>query len=157
MVEDCLAYQDGAPIPRTRGKQILNQMKGWRKTQVGMALNQKVRLREKYTQENLSSLFSKEFGNVPAADEVNDFLETMQPLIDKIDDTVLDAADIYDDFVAQFDAIPDSGSEYFTEAEQNTFLQAVEFMNGDQAELEKYAKHVEETQKLPPEELKLAA
>ncbi len=157
VVEDCLAYQDGAPIPRTRGKQILNQMKGWRKTQVGMALNQKVRLMQKYTQENLSSLFSKEFGNVPAADEVNDFLETMQPLIDKIDDTVLDAADIYDDFVAQFDAIPDSGSEYFTEAEQNTFLQAVEFMNGDQAELEKYAKHVEETQKLPPEELKLAA
>ena len=157
VVEDCLAYQAGAPIPRARGKQILNQMKGWRKTQVGMALNQKVRLMEKYTQENLSSLFSKEFGNIPDPEEVNDFLQTMQPLIDRIDDTVMDAADIYDDFVERFDAIPDSGSEYFTEAEQNTFLQAVEFMNGDQFELKKYAKHVKEAQELPPEELKLAA
>ena len=157
VVEDCLAYQNGAPIPRARGKQILDQMKGWRKTQVGMALNQKIRLMEKYTQENLSSLFSKEFGNVPDPEEVNDFLETMQPLIDKIDHTVMDAADIHDDFVAQFDSIPADGPEYFTEAEQTTFLQAVAFMDGDPVELEKYAQHVEREQERPPEELKLAA
>ena len=112
---------------------------------------------EKYTQENLSSLFSKEFGNVPDPEEVNDFLETMQPLIDKIDHTVMDAADIHDDFVAQFDSIPADGPEYFTEAEQTTFLQAVAFMDGDPVELEKYAQHVEREQERPPEELKLAA
>ena len=157
VVEDCVAYQKGAPIPRARGKQILDQMKGWRKTQVGMALNQKVRLMEKYTEENLSALFSKEFGNQPDPEEVEDFLATMEPLLSQIDDTVMDAADIHDDFVAQFDAIPADGPEYFTEAEQNTFVRAVEFMNGDQAALETYAKHVEMEQERKPEELKMAA
>lgn len=157
VVEDCLDYQNGAPIPRVRGKQILDQMKGWRKTQVGMALNQKVRLMEKYTQENLSLLFSKEFGNQPDPEEVEDFLATMEPLVSQIDYTVMDAADIHDDFVAQFDSIPADGPEYFTPEEQNAFLQAVAFMDGDQTELEKYAQHVEIEQEREPEELRMAA
>lgn len=156
IVKDCLAYIDGAAIPRARGKQILNEMKSWRKVQVGVALGQKVRLLEKYTPTNISRLLEDQLQRTPDQEEVQEFSELMCQRITAIDETVMDAADIYEAF-PQFEYISDVGSEPFTDAERAVFLDSLKYVNFDQTEMQAYATHVKEAQERPPEELKLAA
>lgn len=157
LTNDCLTYSEGAAIPRARGKAILDQLKDWRKAQVGVAFGQKVRHMENFTPENISRLVAEEVGQEPAPTEIEHFIETMRSVIENIDTTVMDAADLYERYVATFDSIPAYGEETFNESERETFLDALEFMNFEPGEMAAYLEDVEVAQERPLADFKLAA
>jgi hypothetical protein len=131
-------------LPATRVSTIVHAMKGWRRTQVGVAFGQKIRLEEKYNSENIEALFEATFQTQPREEEVEDFIEGVKTAMSGAEQSIQVSADIYADFTERFSPLLDLPDGPLTEESKALFAEAIAYMNADEEMLSDYVAHVDE-------------
>ena len=135
---------DQNSLEPSRVAAIVEAMQGWRRTQVGVALGQKIRIEEKYTPENISRLFEITFGHKPEEAEVNDFIEQVKEAMAGADESVIECARIYSEFTERFRSLIERDTGPLTDEEKALFTESIQYMNTDKEQLSQYVAHVEE-------------
>lgn len=145
MAKDCAAFlKNNDALSDSRVAIITHAMRGWRRTQVGVAVGQKVRLEEKYTPENISQLFGINFGTVPYEGEVETFIGNIKESFSEIDRSVTLCADIYTEFSERFEPLLNLEPGPLSDENKALFVEAIQYMNADETLLANYVAHVDE-------------
>lgn len=127
-----------ATVKRTTAYTLLQACTKWRQTQVGVALWQRERLKERFTTENIQRLLTENFElSIP-----NDICENVaqkckELFLSGMTDSVVDAANKHQDFIDRYQ-IAETGSETLDPQERLILNQALQFMGADLTKLQAY-------------------
>lgn len=139
---DCADFlKNPSSLSRMRAVQILKVMTGWRKTQVGVALGQKIRLQKNFTPASVKGLFEVTFGKTPKDEEVQIFISKVASFSEGMDTSMSESVERYNQYL-KFVIEPEGSSE-LDESEVTTLQKALEFVNADADQLRRYAEDVE--------------
>ncbi|HEY0964525.1 MAG TPA: hypothetical protein VGE31_01885 [Candidatus Paceibacterota bacterium] len=145
IAKDCAQFlNDPNSLEPFRVSAIAESMQGWRKSQVGVALGQHIRLTKNYTPENITTLFETTFGVSPDPDEVDQFIARVQESMQGAEESVRECARIYKEFTQRFGSLIERDAVPLTDEEKALFTEAIAYMNGDEAVLTNYVSHVDE-------------
>lgn len=145
---DSVAFMEKpASLSRDRAVQMLKTMEGWRKTQIGVALGQHLRLKQNFTPENTKQKFTELFAVLtegedvvvsPSGEEIDDFLQWTDLLSAGMQQSMIDSAKRYEDFKGY--KINTEGEETLTEEEIQIMESALESVSADKNQLHRFVK-----------------
>lgn len=145
---DSVAFlENPTSLSRDRAVQMLKTMESWRKTQIGVALGQQLRLKQNFTPENTSQKFTELFALLtegeavvvsPSNEEVADFLQWTNMLSIGMQQSMVDSAKRYEDFKAY--SISSEGEETLNEDEIRVMESALDSVSADVSQLRRYVK-----------------
>jgi hypothetical protein len=122
---------------------LLQAMKAWRRTQVGFALQQRIRLGEQYTPQHIQSLLYSEYlvsiGEEEARSIVDGITRRLAP---GMDDSIEDSAARYEAFTNTY-TLPEAGALHLSETEVTKLQQAIRELGGEHDRLTSYVARVE--------------
>lgn len=139
---DCL--QGEIPIKRADAKTLLEEMNKWRRTQVGFAVAQRVRLEETITLAAIQTAAAAEaypaIGETEAAGIANAMKKQLAPGMDA---SIEDSAQRYEAFSETF-SISAEGADTLTDEELQQIQVAIVALGGTVSELRAYVAKVEQ-------------
>ncbi len=145
IARDCTRFlEDENAIGSARLGDIARSMMAWRKTQVGVALGQKIRMEEKYTKENITDLFEVTFGNTPDEGEVEEFISGVKEAFKGADTSVEASAALYEEFGDRYGSLTSTLTGELTSEQRALFREAIGVMGGEVSILKNYVAHVDE-------------
>ncbi len=139
--KDCTQYDR---LSKGRAKEILHAMQGWRKTQIGVVMWQKIRFEENYTVPNITRLITEAFGVVPEAHEVESFIQQARQMYSAFAESLEVSAQKHAEFTDRFiNQIGSDDEAQLTVTEIALMREAIEYMSGDPRALEEYIASVD--------------
>jgi hypothetical protein len=131
------------PIKRDDARILLQEMKAWRRTQVGFALQQRVRLGEQYTPQHIQSLLYSEYLVSIGEAEARSIVEGItRRLATGMDDSIEDSAARYEAFSNTY-TLSEAGAADLSETEVTRLQHAIKELGGEHDRLTAYTAWVE--------------